>query len=239
MSPIGFVRPTFQLPRVCRQVYLEASAYVYTENTFAFHDLASFDRWIKNRCIGQRRFVASLDIPRTYTRLYRSSLRKGFRLKFPNIKRIGIDNWTLFCDYDQTRRQPKAKGRSPVEMWAEAKGKIVQEIRAREDADLIVEWHGRSMRRIVPLSSASLNYCTLETDGTACYCSHIGLCAQVRSPISLACKSFLELVSTIRSLWLETTYSIWWKIVSLVFITIWLPILVGTFGCTMLDSTFR
>ena len=144
LCPPGFVRPTFQLPKVCRQIYLEASPYVYTLNTFAFHTVAALDRWIKNRCVGQRRLIASLDVPRTYMRLYRTGFRRTFKSKFPNISRVGVDNWTLFCDYDQIRRLPKNKGEGAIDMWIEAKANIIMEIKEKEGQDLDVGWHGNS-----------------------------------------------------------------------------------------------
>lgn len=140
----GFVRPTFQLPRVCRQIYTEAAPYVYTLNTFAFHTINTLDRWIKNRCVGQRRLIASVDIPRTYSRLYRSGFRKTFRSKLPNISRIGIDSWTLFCGYDEMRRLPESKGRGALEMWVDAKARIIAEIKDKEGEDVCIEWHGQS-----------------------------------------------------------------------------------------------
>lgn len=144
LCPPGFVRPTFQLPRVCRQIYVESAAYVYTMNTFAFHSIATADRWIKNRCVGQRRLITSLDVPRTYARLYRSGFRKNFTTKFSNICRIGIDNWTLFCDYDEIRRLPENKCKGAFDMWVEAKAKIIAEIQDKEGCDVCVEWHGQS-----------------------------------------------------------------------------------------------
>ncbi|KAF3040078.1 hypothetical protein E8E12_005299 [Didymella heteroderae] len=113
----GFVRPSFQLPKVCRQIYVEASPYMYTMNTFAFHSIAIADRWIKNR---------------------------RFRAKYPNIQRIGIDNWTLFCDYDEIRRLPGSKGKGALDMWVEAKAKIIAEVQKKEGRDVCVEWHGQS-----------------------------------------------------------------------------------------------
>ena len=144
MVPLGFEQPTFQLPGVCRQIYVESSPYVYTLNTFTFHNTATFDKWIKNRCIGQRRLIASLDVPRTYTRLYRSGFRRTFKSKFPNISRIGIDNWTLFCDYDKVRRLPENEGKGAIDMWKVAKDKLVAEIRNMEGANMVVAWHGNS-----------------------------------------------------------------------------------------------
>ncbi|KAJ4325868.1 hypothetical protein N0V94_000430 [Neodidymelliopsis sp. IMI 364377] len=144
LVPPGFVRPTFQLPEVCRQIYLEASPYIYTLNTFAFHSLLALDKWIKNRCLGQRRLIASLDVPRTYVRLYRSGLRKTFRSKFPNIERIGIDNWTLFCEYDESRRLHENKLEEPLKLWEDAKVGIVGEVQRKEGGDVFVAWHGNS-----------------------------------------------------------------------------------------------
>lgn len=142
--PLGFVRPTFQLPRVCRQIYVESAPYIYTLNTFAFHSVATFDRWIKNRCLGQKRLIASLDVPRTYARLYRSGFCKSFRTKFPNISRIGIDNWTLFCEYEEIRRSPGNNGRAALDMWVEAKAKIIADIKNTEGQGVCIEWHGQS-----------------------------------------------------------------------------------------------
>ncbi|KAF1925336.1 uncharacterized protein M421DRAFT_13816, partial [Didymella exigua CBS 183.55] len=141
LCPPGFIRPTFQLPRVCRQIYVEASPYVYMLNTFTFHNMATFDRWIKNRCIGQRRLVTSLDVPCTYARLYRSGFRKPFVSKFPNITRIGIDNWTLFCDYNEIRRLPENNGKGALELWVDAKAKIIAEVKDKEGQHLRIEWH--------------------------------------------------------------------------------------------------
>ncbi|KAF9699642.1 hypothetical protein EKO04_002656 [Ascochyta lentis] len=142
--PPGFVPPNFQLPRVCRQLYVESSPYVYTLNTFTFHSMSAFDRWIKNRCLGQRRLIASVDVPRTYTRLYRSGLRKSFRQKFPNIQRVGIDNWTLFCEYDQNRRLPESKQKGAIDIWNDARAKIIAEVKKKEGQQVVVAWHGKS-----------------------------------------------------------------------------------------------
>jgi hypothetical protein len=144
LCPPSFVRPTFQLPKVCRQIYVEASPYIYTMNTFTFHSIATADRWTRSRCVGQRRLIASVDVPRTYARLYRSGFRRTFRSKFPNIQRIGIDNWSLFCEYDELRRLPENKGKAALDMWVEAKAKIIEEIKAKEGHNVYVEWHGQS-----------------------------------------------------------------------------------------------
>ncbi|KAF2622060.1 hypothetical protein BU25DRAFT_415585 [Macroventuria anomochaeta] len=144
LCPPGYVRPTFQLPKVCRQIYVEASPYVYSLNTFAFHSMATLDRWIKSRCVGQKRLIASLDIPRTYMRMYRTGFRRSFRSKFPNISRLGVDNWTLFCDYDQIRRLPENKGKGAIDMWVEAKANIITEIQEKEGQGMSIDWHGNS-----------------------------------------------------------------------------------------------
>ncbi|KZM25614.1 uncharacterized protein EKO05_0001866 [Ascochyta rabiei] len=143
VSP-GFVRHTFQLPKVCRQVYVESSHHVYLLNTFTFLSMGAFDRWIKNRCFGQRRLIASLDIPRVYTRLYRSGFRRSFRQKFPNIRRIGIDNWTLFCEYGEIKRVPENRQKSAFERWNDARAKIIAEVKEKEGHHVTVAWHSKS-----------------------------------------------------------------------------------------------
>ncbi|KAL1645376.1 hypothetical protein SLS61_008316, partial [Didymella pomorum] len=115
-------------------------------NTFTFHSIATADRWTRSRCVGQRRLIASVDVPRTYARLYRSGFRRTFRSKFPNIQRIGIDNWSLFCEYDELRRLPENKGKAALDMWVEAKAKIIEEIKAKEGHNVYVEWHGQYRR---------------------------------------------------------------------------------------------
>jgi hypothetical protein len=144
LLPSGFARPSFQLAKVCRQMYMEISPLIYTLNTFSLHNLETFDRWIKLRTLGQRRLIASIDVPRTYMRLYRSGFRRNFRQKFPNITRIGFDNWTLYCDFDQDRLSSQNKSKKVVDQWKGARTKIISEIRDKEGEDLVIDWHGSS-----------------------------------------------------------------------------------------------
>jgi hypothetical protein len=90
--PRTFVRPSFALPRTCRQMYVETSPYIYTLNTFGFESVAVFDRWTKNRALGQRRLVASIDMPYDYMHLYRGGFGRTFRQKFENIKPSALTN---------------------------------------------------------------------------------------------------------------------------------------------------
>lgn len=117
---------------------------MYTLNTFAFAHLAAFDRWIKHRCAGQRRLVASLDVPRVYMRLYRAGLRKEFCRKFPNVRRLGVDNETVFCEFARRRRVLGDGGRVAGEMWREAQKEIVRQIEGKEGGKVVVEWCGNS-----------------------------------------------------------------------------------------------
>lgn len=128
--PRTFVTPTFALTHVCRQTYVEASAYVYTLNTFGFDGYASFDRWIKNRVPGQSELITSVNMPYDYTHLYRGGFRRSFRRKFPNIKRIGVDEHVAF--FSRT---------SPDDRIKMAEMRIVDFIKLKEGADILVDWH--------------------------------------------------------------------------------------------------
>jgi hypothetical protein len=84
--------PATHFPRTCRQMYVETSPYIYTLNTFGFESVAVFDRWTKNRALGQRRLVASIDMPYDYMHLYRGGFGRTFRQKFENIKPSALTN---------------------------------------------------------------------------------------------------------------------------------------------------
>ncbi|KAF1911610.1 hypothetical protein BDU57DRAFT_95101 [Ampelomyces quisqualis] len=128
--PRTFVKPTFALSRVCRQIYVEASSYIYTLNTFGFDGFASFDRWAKDRALGQARLITSINMPYDYTHLYRRGFRTSFRRKFPNIKRIGVDEHVAF--FSRT---------SPDDTIEMAEQRIVDLIKLKEGADILVDWH--------------------------------------------------------------------------------------------------
>jgi hypothetical protein len=103
---------------------------MYTLNNFSFDSFRTFDRWVKNRVIGQKRLVTSLDVPYEYMRLYRHGHRKLFRQKFPNIKRIGIDTYEPYFTYH--------KSGVPFQ---EAKNKTVRDIKEKEGQNVEVDWH--------------------------------------------------------------------------------------------------
>ena len=129
LLPRSFVRPTFAAPKVCRQMYVEASRYMYTLNNFAFDNYRTFDCWIKNRVIGQRRLVTSIDVPYDYLRLYRTGHRQLFHKKFENIKRIGVDVFEPYFAH-HTFGVP----------FIESKNKTLQELKHKEGQDLQIEW---------------------------------------------------------------------------------------------------
>ncbi|KAF1839896.1 uncharacterized protein K460DRAFT_437847 [Cucurbitaria berberidis CBS 394.84] len=125
-----FIRPTFQLYKVCRQMYVETSAMIYMLNTFGFKGSGTFDRWIKKRAIGQRRLINSVDIPYEYMRLYRGGFRKLFREKLPNIKRIGVDMLVPYFS--------QHLGEDSLEM---AKQRVIDFIKEKEGECVKVGWH--------------------------------------------------------------------------------------------------
>ncbi|KAL5121361.1 hypothetical protein ACEQ8H_000829 [Pleosporales sp. CAS-2024a] len=125
----SFVCPNFSLARVCRQVYAEAAAFAYSLNTFAFDSYATLDLWAKKRVVGQRRLVASIDMPYNYTQLYRLGFRKPFHAKFDNIQRIGVHaNVAAFS------RRSEADG------IAVAKARVVEWIKRKEGEQVCVDW---------------------------------------------------------------------------------------------------
>lgn len=97
----GWIVPNFTLPRVCRQIYVESAPFIYTNNTFTFDLLLTIDAWIKRLTHGQRRLVASIDVPPQYMRMYRSNRRKRFFRTFPNLERVGVSSCWQYPDIDQ------------------------------------------------------------------------------------------------------------------------------------------
>ncbi|KAH8733045.1 hypothetical protein GQ44DRAFT_766109 [Phaeosphaeriaceae sp. PMI808] len=128
--PRNFVRPNFALPRVCRQIYVESSAFIYTLNTFGFDSYTSLDGWVRDRPLGQKRLVDSVNIPYDYMHFYYGGFRKTFREKFPNITRVGVDEHV-----------PRFSRKSSTDTIKMAKQRVVDFLRAKEKADLEVEWH--------------------------------------------------------------------------------------------------
>ncbi|KAF2132950.1 hypothetical protein P153DRAFT_333723 [Dothidotthia symphoricarpi CBS 119687] len=126
-----YVSPTFKLPQVCRQIYCESSSLIYTQNCFAFGSLRAIDNWIKNRPLGQKRLVTSIDVPFEYMRLYYGSLRKFFREKFPSIKRIGVHSMVLYLSCGVHESEEKTMTR------------IADNIKMYEGQDIDVVCHGR------------------------------------------------------------------------------------------------
>jgi hypothetical protein len=137
--PRTFVRPNFALSRVCRQVYVESSAFIYTLNTFRFNNCTAIDRWVKSLALGQKRLVASIDVPSDYMHKYRHGLRKSFFAKFANIKRVGVDEHVAVY------------GRRPGDDKSLATAKKREEdfIRAKEGKSIRIEWHEEALGSVV------------------------------------------------------------------------------------------
>lgn len=117
--PSNFVKPTFQLLRVCRQIYVEASHMVYTMNTFGFNNGDVMERWFKSIPLGHKRAVASINVPSSYMRTYAKGIRKPLHQKFLNIKRIGIDIHYVkrVRERNETLEQAKARVQTMVQGW--------------------------------------------------------------------------------------------------------------------------
>ncbi|KAL1603993.1 hypothetical protein SLS60_005585 [Paraconiothyrium brasiliense] len=125
-------RPTFHLHKVCRQAYVETAPLIYTLNTFGFYKVSAMDRWIKLRPIGQLQLITSIEVPFSYFSLYIQGLRTKFRKRFPNLKRIGLD------EYGATHATKKD------ETVQESKPAIANILKEREGDDVEVEWYVRS-----------------------------------------------------------------------------------------------
>ena len=118
--PSDFIEPNFQLPLVCRQIYIEAAAMIYTDNIFLFSNNDTMDRWIKSIPIGRQRDVTMLDIPCAYLSLYRNGARKPLHSKFPNLKRVGINE--KFITFVQVRGETTEQTRERIEQLIHDQG---------------------------------------------------------------------------------------------------------------------
>ncbi|KAF2636608.1 hypothetical protein P280DRAFT_483570 [Massarina eburnea CBS 473.64] len=122
------IRPSFLLPIVCRQIYVETAPRIYLGSTFKFDTVKPMDRWIKNRTGSQLNLVASVDVPFEYMRQYSDSGRKAFSEIFPNIQRIGVDMYVLYF------------GRHLGETVRDAKRRIVRRIEEKESREIQIDW---------------------------------------------------------------------------------------------------
>ncbi|KAF1935112.1 hypothetical protein EJ02DRAFT_389673 [Clathrospora elynae] len=146
--PRAFVRPTFAIPRVCRQMYTELSAMVYTLNNFGFDNHDTFDRWIKGRAFGQKQLITSIDIPFAYYNLYEGGFRKLFRQTFPNIKRVRLHLQMALL------RQRVIEGswleiKPKREPLGETKLRFARYMQEKEGVEIEVDWHHGTLSSLV------------------------------------------------------------------------------------------
>ncbi|CAA9964472.1 hypothetical protein PTMSG1_07831 [Pyrenophora teres f. maculata] len=141
----GFVKPKYALPTVCRQIYVEAAAMVYTLNNFRFDDRNVMDCFIKHRALGQRRLITSVDVSIAYFRLYTTGARKLLRQTFPNIKRIGVP---IVVAHNAQHISPN---NSQKELLEDAKKRVVNFVKQKEGSDLKVEWYGECSQNFMNL----------------------------------------------------------------------------------------
>ncbi|KAH6878825.1 hypothetical protein BKA58DRAFT_453056 [Alternaria rosae] len=140
----SFVPPTFAVPKVCRQMYVETSSMVYTHNNFGFDNLDTFDRWILNRALGQRRLVTSVDIPFGYYSLYRDGFRKLLRRTFPGITRVRLH--IKMAEMNQRMDARTWSWSVPIkEPLEDVKKRFIDEVMKKEGEGLGVGWYNRSI----------------------------------------------------------------------------------------------
>jgi hypothetical protein len=136
----SFVAPTFAVHKVCRQMYAEASAMIYTLNNFGFDNFDTFDRWILNRAPGQMRLVVSLNIPFGYYSLYRDGFRKLLRQTFPGITRVGLH--ITMAEMNQRVIPGTWFHTVPIkESLENVKKRFVDEVKKKEGENLNVDWY--------------------------------------------------------------------------------------------------
>ncbi|KAA8616604.1 hypothetical protein PtrSN002B_006901 [Pyrenophora tritici-repentis] len=131
----GFVKPKYAVPAVCRQMYVEAAAMVYTLNTFSFDDQDAMDTFIRDRALGQRRLITSVDVTVAYFRLYITGARKLFCQTFPRIKRIGVH---IMAAHNAQHIYSSSQ-KEPLE---DAKQRVVDFVKEKEGTGVEVEWYG-------------------------------------------------------------------------------------------------
>lgn len=124
----SYVKPSFQLHKVCRQMFVEAAPFIYTLNTFSFSGLSAIDLWINSRSTVQLQLVSSIDFPLEYSHLYDHEFREALCKTFPNIQRIGIDILVPYLS------------RSINETLQDRKQYIMKRIHQREGEDVLVSW---------------------------------------------------------------------------------------------------
>jgi hypothetical protein len=136
----NFVAPTFAVHKVCRQMYVETSAMIYTLNNFGFDNFDTFDRWILNRALGQMRLVVSLNIPFGYYSLYRDGFRKLLRQTFPSITRVSLH--IKMAEMNQRVIPGTWFHTVPSkEALEDVKKRFVDEVKKKEGEDLNVDWY--------------------------------------------------------------------------------------------------
>lgn len=100
----GFVKPTFQLPRVSRQVYAETAILPYSLNTFKFTGhvnkrvgkhrglgYCAMDCWLDHRIPAQIKAIASLVVDDQYFYRYSEGRRPAFKNRFPALQTLIVD----------------------------------------------------------------------------------------------------------------------------------------------------
>ncbi|KAI4708984.1 hypothetical protein J4E89_006386 [Alternaria sp. Ai002NY15] len=146
----SFVQPTFAVPKVCRQMYVESSAMVYSLNNFGFDNLDTCDRWILGRPLGQRRLIVSVDMPFGYYSLYKDGFRKLLRQTFPGIVRVNLH--TKMAEMSQRIVTSTWFHTVPTrEPLNDTKQRFVDQVKKKEGDGIEVDWYSGSANSLVYL----------------------------------------------------------------------------------------
>jgi hypothetical protein len=78
----------FELPRVCKQIYAEATPYINKHNLFIFRTLDAMHRWVVHQPHLEK--ITSIQILLGHKRIYNHNFRHGFRRVFPGLKLVRI-----------------------------------------------------------------------------------------------------------------------------------------------------
>lgn len=130
--PAWWIKPTFCLPMVCRQIYHETALLVYQLNKFHFTGTArkvkgkygnawynATDYWIEHRTRAQKDTLVTIEPHLRYVDEYTSNRRPAYSKTFQNLKHLIVPiHWTvkggLWGEYIQEQVHAREKGRVAI-----------------------------------------------------------------------------------------------------------------------------
>lgn len=122
-------KPCILFPIVCRQIYEETHALLYTLNTFSFTTDTVMSSWISGRSLAQRQQVRSIKVPSNKSDYYRKTDASQLTLIFPNLQTIYIDLWDIVRRdglHYATKKKVKAMVEAETKRAAQWEGQSVR-----------------------------------------------------------------------------------------------------------------